>query len=171
MARAIGLRGHVGVAGSSGALGQVAEVALERDGARSAPRRVLEARPQGRVWAVLLEGVAGRDAAEALAGQVVLARRDELGEAGEGAHLWVDLEGLPVVTASGEALGRVTGLLETGAVDVLEVRGDRGEALIPLAPYVNVDRQAGRIVVDPPDGLLELGRTGTDEKGGPERGE
>ena len=85
----------------------------------------------------------------------MLAERDELGEAGEDRFFWADLEGLPVVTVTGEAVGTVTGLFETGAVDVLVVTGPRGERLVPLAPYVEVDRAGGRIVVDPPEGLLD----------------
>jgi 16S rRNA processing protein RimM len=81
--------------------------------------------------------------------------RDALGDAGEDRHWWADLEGLPVVTKAGEAVGTVTGLLQTGAVDVLVVTGERGEKLVPLAPYVEVDRAAGRIVVDAPEGLLD----------------
>jgi ribosomal 30S subunit maturation factor RimM len=49
----------------------------------------------------------------------------------------------------------VTGLYETGAVDVLVVTGKGGEKLVPLAPYVEVDLKARRIVVDPPEGLLD----------------
>lgn len=166
--RAIGLGGFVGVGGSSGALEQLEEVTLRRGGEPETKRRILEARPQGRVWAVRLEGVADRDAAEGLVGSEVFAERDHLGEAGEGQHYWADLQGLAVRTEAGEPLGSVEGLLETGAVDVLVVRGGRGELLIPLAPYVKVDRDAGVVIVDPPEGLLELGKE--EEKGGPERG-
>jgi 16S rRNA processing protein RimM len=60
-----------------------------------------------------------------------------------------------VVTVTGETVGKVTGLYDTGGVDVLVVNGDRGEKLIPLAPYVEVDREGRRIVVDPPEGLLD----------------
>jgi 16S rRNA processing protein RimM len=60
-----------------------------------------------------------------------------------------------VVTVDGARVGTVTGLYETGGVDVLVVTGERGEALIPLAPYVEVDLKARRIVVDPPAGLLD----------------
>ena len=60
-----------------------------------------------------------------------------------------------MVTVAGEALGKVTGLYETGGVDVLVVAGEGGEWLIPLAPYVEVDVPGGRIVVDPPAGLLD----------------
>jgi 16S rRNA processing protein RimM len=104
---------------------------------------------------VRLEGISDRTSAEGLVGATVLAERDELGEAGEGSHYWADLEGLPVVTVEGRRVGTVTGLYETGGVDVLVVTGERGEALIPLAPYVEVDLQAKRIVVDPPAGLLD----------------
>jgi len=152
--RAVGLKGLVGVGGTDGGLARLGQVVLERSGQQ---RRlaVLEARPQGKVWAVQLEGISDRTAAEGLVGSTVLAERDELGEAGEGSHYWADLEGLPVVTVSGERVGTVTGLYETGGVDVLVVTGERGEVLIPLAPYVEVDLEAKRIVVDPPAGLLD----------------
>lgn len=153
--RAVGLKGHVGVAGSDGALGGLERVQLRRAGGEPEERRVLEARRQGRLWAVKLEGVPDRTAAEALVGAELLVAREALGDAGEGRHFWADLEGLPVVTVAGEAVGRVTGLYATGGVDVLVVTGERGEKLVPLAPYVEVDLRAGRIVVDPPDGLLD----------------
>ncbi len=152
--RAVGLKGHLGVAGTDGALGELERITLRR-GEAEETKRIVEARPQGRVWAIQVEGVSDRTAAEALVGAEVLAPRDELGEAGEGRHLWADLEGLEVVTVTGEVVGRVTGLYETGGVDVLVVKGALGEKLVPLAPYVAVDREARRIVVDPPEGLLD----------------
>jgi 16S rRNA processing protein RimM len=152
--RAVGLKGHLGVAGSDGALAALARVALRRGEGEPEFRRIVEARPQGRIWALRLEGVADRSAAEALVGAEVLAPREELGEAEEGSHYWADLEGLPVVTTAGDPVGTVTGLYETGGVDVLVVTGERGEQLVPLAPYVEVDLAKRRIVVDPPEGLL-----------------
>jgi 16S rRNA processing protein RimM len=151
--RAVGLKGFVGVGGTDGGLARLDRLVLERAGQRREVA-VLEARPQGKVWAVRLEGISDRTAAEGLVGSTVLAERDELGEAGEGNHFWSDLEGLPVVTVGGEPVGAVTGLYETGGVDVLVVTGSRGEVLIPLAPYVEVDLVKRRIVVDPPEGLL-----------------
>jgi 16S rRNA processing protein RimM len=153
--RAIGLEGFLGVAGTEGALAALPRVALGRPGQEPGFQRVLEARPQGRLWAVRIEGVSDRTAAEGWVGAEVWAPREELGEAGEGSYFWADLEGLPVVTKAGEEVGKVTGLIETGGVDVLVVMGPRGERLVPLAPYVEVDREAGRIVVDPPEGLLD----------------
>jgi 16S rRNA processing protein RimM len=160
--RPLGLRGHLGVAGSEGALAKLERVSLRAAGEPDW-RKILEARPQGKLWALLVDGVADRSGAERLVGAEVLAERGEMGEAGEGLHYWSDLEGLEVVTAQGAAVGKVTGLLPTGAVDVLVVTGAGGEVLVPLAPYVQVDRTAGKVIVDPPEGLLELGRPGREE--------
>ncbi len=153
--RAVGLEGLLGVAGSEGALSTLRQVTLTRPGQAPAQRRVVEARPQGRLWVVRAEGISDRTAAEGWVGAEVWAERQELGEAGEGRFYWADLEGLPVVTVAGEEVGRVSGLLETGAVDVLVVEGPRGERLVPLAPSVEVDLEGRRIVVDPPEGLLD----------------
>src|SRR5574341_139217 len=94
--RAVGLKGHLGIAGTEGALAELRSIALRRGEAAPVVHTIEEARPQGRLWAVKLEGVADRTAAEALVGSEVLAARDDLGEAGEGRHWWADLEGLPV---------------------------------------------------------------------------
>jgi 16S rRNA processing protein RimM len=157
VSRAVGLKGYLGVAGSDGSLGSLKRIALRRGGeAEPALVAIVEARPQGRIWAVRVEGVEDRSAAEALVGAEVLAVREDLGDAGESRHWWADLEGLAVVTVSGVEVGKVSGLYETGGVDVLVVTGvDGAEKLVPLAPYVDVDVAGGRIVIDPPEGLLD----------------
>ena len=112
--------------------------------------RVVASRMQGNVLVAQLEGVDDRDAAAALRGSDVAVLRAELPEAEEGEFYWADLVGLHVYTVDAVDLGVVTGLLETGANDVLEVKGDR-ERLIPfvIGPYVKeVDLDAGRITVD-----------------------
>ena len=153
--RAVGLDGRVGVAGTEGALARMSSVVLRRSGEAEKERKVLSAGPQGRIWWLRLEGVEGRTAAESLRGAEVWGRREEMGDPGEGRHFWADLEGLPVVAATGEELGRVEELFVTGGVDVLVVRGPGGERMVPLAPWVTVDRELGRVVVDAPPGLLE----------------
>ncbi len=158
VARAVGLDGRVGVAGSEGALARMSRVSLREPG--GSPRgeveaRVLGAGPQGRIWWVRLEGVQDRTAADALRGREVWGRREEMGDPGEGRHFWADLEGLPVVTTTGREIGSVAELYVTGGVDVLVVRGPVGERLVPLAPWVTVDRERRRVVVDAPAGLLD----------------
>ncbi|HXF05674.1 MAG TPA: ribosome maturation factor RimM [Blastocatellia bacterium] len=67
-----------------------------------------------------------------------------------------------VRTTSGETVGRVHDVLETGGVPLLEVIGQDGHHhLIPFATTIcpTVDVAARLIVIDPPEGLLELNRS------------
>lgn len=68
-----------------------------------------------------------------------------------------DLEGCAVTTVDGNQLGRVSSLFRTGGTDLLVVKGER-EYLIPFAGSIctEVDIENKSIVVDPPEGLLEL---------------
>ena len=67
------------------------------------------------------------------------------------------LEGCNVVTLAGDAIGKVRGLMRTGGTENLVVQGER-EYLIPFAESicVEVDIENKRIVIDPPEGLLEF---------------
>lgn len=111
--------------------------------------QVLDARVHGRVLVASLENVTDRNRAETLAGMEIAVPRAEMPEAEEGEYYWDDLIGLEVVNLAGENLGRIEGLLETGAHDVMRVLGDR-ERLIPFTePIVcSVDMDAGRVEVD-----------------------
>ena len=73
-----------------------------------------------------------RTAAEKLKGLLIAVPRSSMPEQGEGEYYWSDLIGLTVVNEAGVSLGTVTGLLETGANEVLSVQGDSGEILIPF---------------------------------------
>jgi 16S rRNA processing protein RimM len=90
-----------------------------------------------------------RDAAFALQGQEIAVNREELPDTDEGEYYWEDLIGLTVVNREGVELGKVSSLMETGAHDVLVVKGEK-EFLIPFVEvYVlNVDLAQGRIEVD-----------------------
>lgn len=94
-------------------------------------------------------GVDDRDAAFALRGLEISVERAALPAPAENEYYWSDLIGLVVVNKDGVELGRVTGLMETGAHDVLVVKGER-ERLIPfVARFVGeVDPAAGRLEVD-----------------------
>ncbi len=89
-----------------------------------------EGRRQGKAVAVCLAGCNDRDQASALLGAEIAVRRDQLPEAADDEYYWLDLEGLRVRTLQGVDLGLVDHLFETGANDVLVVRGER-ERLIP----------------------------------------
>jgi 16S rRNA processing protein RimM len=91
-----------------------------------------------------------RNQAQALMGCEIGIRRDQLPVTAPGEYYWRDLQGLRVVNIKGELLGTVDHLIETGANDVLVVKGER-ERLIPFVldqVIVNVDLDKREIQVD-----------------------
>lgn len=66
------------------------------------------------------------------------------------------LVGLDVLTADGQALGRIIDVMATGSNDVYVVAGERGEILIPAIEDVvlSIDLDKGRVLVEPIEGLL-----------------
>ncbi len=95
-------------------------------------------------------GIDDRDAAFSLKGTTVAVPREQFPEAEEDEYYWVDLIGLSVVNLEGENLGLVTDLMETGANDVLIVKDDKTERLIPFVArhVIRVDLQQKQITVD-----------------------
>ena len=70
-----------------------------------------------------------------------------------------ELEGCLVSTIDGEQLGQVREIMRTGGVDTLVIAGTKVEDyLVPLAEpiIISVDTTAKAIVIDPPEGLLDL---------------
>ncbi len=112
--------------------------------------RLLDGRKQGKGLVALLQGCDDRDQAAALMGCDIAVPRDQLDDLAEDEYYWADLQGLEVITIEGQKLGRVSHLFETGANDVLVVKGDRER----LIPYVweqvvkKVDLDAGEMQVD-----------------------
>jgi len=111
---------------------------------------VMEAKTHGKGFVAKFKDCDDRDAAARLTGREIAIRHDQLPPTEAGEYYWSDLEGLKVLTLDGVSLGVVDHLLETGANDVLVVKGDR-ERLIPYVtgPIVkSVDLKAGTLQVD-----------------------
>lgn len=111
---------------------------------------LLAGRAHGKGVIAQLDGCGDRDQAARWVGAEIAIRRDQLPATPAGEYYWRDLIGLRVVNAEGVDLGVVDHLLETGANDVLVVRGER-ERLIPYAPgavITGVDLAAGELRVD-----------------------
>ncbi|WP_090880142.1 ribosome maturation factor RimM [Nitrosovibrio sp. Nv6] len=110
----------------------------------------------GNILTALLEQYSDRTAAMRLKGLQVAIPRTQLPvlpKSGKDGYYWSDLIDLEVVNLQGEELGKVAGLLETGANDVLQVKSmneDETERLIPFISQViaKVDLKARRITVD-----------------------
>jgi len=114
------------------------------------PVKIIDGRKQGKGLVALLPGFNDREQATTLVGQQIFVGRDQLPATAADEYYWSDLEGLEVHTTDGEVLGRVERLMETGANDVLVIRGQR-EHLVPFVQgqYVtSVDLEGGLIIVD-----------------------
>lgn len=114
------------------------------------PIRLSEGKRHGKTVIARLGDISDRDAAAELLEAEIYVARDELPEVEGGSYYWTDLEGLTVVRQDGQAIGNVAYLLETGAHDVLVVKGDT-ERLIPFVMdefIVDVDLDKGLITVN-----------------------
>jgi len=118
-------------------------VVFETDGG---PLEIVRASPHLGRFIVAFGGVAGRDGAEALRGRVLRAAPLDDPDV-----LWVhELVGSEVVSVDGATHGRVEAVEANPASDLLVLEGG---GLVPLRFVVS--REPGRVVIDPPAGLLD----------------
>jgi 16S rRNA processing protein RimM len=158
--RAHGLKGEVEVhldwADSPSLLG-ARSVVLSHDGAeRSAPVQSARQTPKGVL--LRLEGVADRDAAEALRGFVVGVLRGELPELEDDEYYLGDLVGGEVIGPEG-CVGKVVDLQIYPSVDALVIElpsGERAEQPVLDEWVESVDVVARRVVLRSTDGLIEM---------------
>ena len=103
--------------------------------------------------------VADREAADALRNTQLLVPVEDLPEL-EDPDSFYDhqLVGLAAVLPDGEVIGEVTGVRHEGTELLVVRRPDRPDLLVPFVSAIvpTVDLAGGRVVVDPPEGLLEL---------------
>ncbi len=110
-------------------------------------------------WVLKFEGVDSISAAEELRGWKVRIPEEELGPPPEGEHYLAELVGCRVLDAeSGREIGIVEEVLEPGGSLLLDVRGERGEVLIPFVDEIcrEVSEEKREIRVRLPEGLEEL---------------
>ncbi|MFN8059389.1 MAG: ribosome maturation factor RimM [Vicinamibacterales bacterium] len=105
-----------------------------------------------------LRGVRTRDEAAALQGAELRVPAAALPALPEGSYYHYELVGCAVTLVDGRDLGRVARVDDTSGTPSLVVDRDGGECLIPLADSICqvVDVKGRRIVVAPPEGLVEL---------------
>jgi 16S rRNA processing protein RimM len=123
-------------------------------------RYVIESvRDHGARLLVRLDGVADRNAADALRGTLFLVDSADLPPIEDPDEFYDhQLEGLQVVTTAGTAVGSVAEVLHTAAGELLSVRTEESEVLVPFVSAIvtSVSLAEQTIVIDPPEGLLEL---------------
>ena len=153
-----GLRGEVTV-----------EVHTDTPEERFAPGTVLDA-GHGRTLTVVtarhhaghllvrFEGASDRASAAALRGTALTVDAAELPPPADPEEFHdADLEGLAAVSVDGTELGTVRAVVHAPAQDLLVVQTPRGEALVPFVVAIvpEVDLAGGRLVLEPPPGLLD----------------
>lgn len=116
-------------------------------------------RPIKNGYSARLAGVKTKEQADALKGVKLYAERDKLPSLPDDEYYHADLIGLEVYDTGGALIGTVKSVMNHGASDILELQGGsiKGTALLPFTLEVvpTVDLAAGRIVADPPEGVLD----------------
>lgn len=120
---------------------------------------ITSVREHGGRLLIRLDGVHDRNAADALRGIVFLVDSQQLPPI-EDPDEYYDhqLEGLQVRTTDGVDVGTVTEVLHTAAGELLAVRGDDREVLVPFVSAIvtSVSLADQLVEIDPPEGLLEI---------------
>jgi 16S rRNA processing protein RimM len=122
------------------------------------PLRVEAARPFRKGLLVRFGGVDDRNQAELLSGRYLLRRVQDVEPLAEGEVFHHQLLGMTVWTVDGVEVGTVGQIYELEPAELLEVHGSRGSVMIPFRPEIvrEVDVEEARLVIDPPEGLLDL---------------
>lgn len=122
------------------------------------PCQVESARLHKQFALIKLAGIEDRDAAEALRTRLLSVAIEDAIPLDTDEYYDFQLEGLDVVTDTGDLLGEIVEVLTVpGANDVFVVHGPRGEILIPVIEDVIIalDLEAGHIKIHPLPGLLD----------------
>ncbi|TIH14944.1 ribosome maturation factor RimM [Marinifilum sp. JC120] len=113
---------------------------------------------KGRVL-ITFKGVEGRDEAESLRGMEILVREADLPETGEDEVYMYELEGMNVELEDGTVVGTISDFILAPGQETWVISSSEGkEILFPAVEkfVLSVDLEAEKVVVDPPEGLLDI---------------
>lgn len=102
--------------------------------------KLIQGKRQGNVMLARIDEIADRDMAASYIGWEILISRKQLPETETDEYYWADLIGLKVETEQGISLGKVDYLIATGANDVLVVKQDNKERLIPFLQSSTINK-------------------------------
>jgi 16S rRNA processing protein RimM len=125
---------------------------------RQEPCRLKTTRRQGATLVVAIAGCETPEAAAALTGRLLAVPEAEALPPPEGHFYPWQLEGCRVLTEDGREIGRVLRIESAPAQDLWVIGDEAREHLVPAVPEIvrDVDLRARRVVIRPPDGLLDL---------------
>lgn len=156
-----GLRGQVVIASETDFGAErfaVGAVVWRETGGGVGGLTVADSHRQGDRWVVAFEGVATVEAAEELRGVELRIPESARMPLGPDEYYLYDLVGCQVQTAAGVEVGRVQAVYTGAGSALLSVDRNGAEVLVPLVKAMcpEVDVAGRRIVVDPPEGLLDV---------------
>ena len=124
---------------------------------RREPCRIASCRFEGDTVYLRMDGVDSPEAARRFCGRLLAVTREEVLPPVDGSFYPWQLEGAVVETRDGRAVGRFVGV-ESGAQELWLVDDGTQRRLIPAVPEIVVEVSVAdrRIVIDPPEGLLDL---------------
>jgi 16S rRNA processing protein RimM len=130
----------------------------EPDSDRREPCRVRIRRFDGETLLLKMDGVDSPETAKRLSGRLLAVEQREALPAPDGHFYPWQMEGAVVETRDGRAVGRFAGIESGAAQDLWVIRDGEREWLVPAVPEIVVDLSVAerRIVIDPPEGLLDL---------------
>jgi len=113
-------------------------------------------KPHNRFFIISLSGINDRESAAAFRNAYLKIKKSEI-PIEKDEYLYDQIIGLRVVTTSGEEIGRVDSIFETGSNDVYVVRKENAEYLIPAIRDViqTIDLEKGQIIIRVMEGLLD----------------
>lgn len=154
-----GLKGEVRVHAFTEAPSDFAAYGTLQDESGARRLEVAELRETAKGLVVRFDGVASREAAEALGRMKLYVPRERLPETEPGDWYHADLVGLVALSQAGSALGTVLAVQNYGAGDLLEIRPATGgeTVLVPFTEAVvpDIDIEGGWLLLVPPEGVFE----------------
>lgn len=135
-----------------------AEVFLERKGAEPSAQAIEASRPHRRQWLLKLKGVDSIEAAAPWVGALLCVQPSALEDLRPGEYYHYQVIGFEVFSVAGERIGKISSTLSTPGGELFVVQGTSREHLIPAVKELidKVDFTERKVIIDPPDGLLDL---------------
>jgi 16S rRNA processing protein RimM len=133
------------------------KIIVEKNGTRS-DLELVSSRRHGRQILLKLAGVDSIESARDFVGSTISVMEDQLEALAAGEYYHYQVVGLDVFDAIGTRVGVITGIWSTAGGEIYVVQGIDKEHLVPAVKEIieRVDFDSGKIIINPPAGLLDL---------------
>ena len=133
------------------------QVFLEKSGSRSV-HELESSKAHKRHFLIKLRGVNHIDTAQRCVGSLLLVGEAALDALEPGQYYQYQVVGFEVFDRHGVRVGKISALMSTAGGELYVVQGEQKEHLIPAVKEIvdKVDFHEKKMIIDPPDGLLDL---------------